>query len=71
MLITSQVQTRKTLDQLFNELAGNVFYIVTQRKVVTVDEARMFVDQARAKSLNDFNIAQLLQVNNKPLVSML
>lgn len=71
MLITSQVQTRKTLDQLFNELAGNVFYIVTQRKVVTVEEARMFVDQARAKSLNDFNIAQLLQVNNKPLVSML
>ncbi len=55
-----KVQERKTLEQLLRELGG-MFYIVTRKQEVTVDEALSFVNDARNKSMNDFNIAGLIR----------
>jgi len=48
-----------------------MFYIVTKKKEVTVEEAINFVQEARNKNMNDFNIANLIKSNDRFVLALM
>ena len=55
-----QQREKLTLEQLLGQL-GDTFYLVTRKQQVTKEECISFVNEARQKNMNDFNIAALIK----------
>lgn len=63
MILTQEnSKVRLTLNDVITHLTGD-FFIVTKKKVANKDEVFEFVAEARAKKMNDFNIAMLIKHN--------
>lgn len=56
LVIQNHSKQGRTLNEVLTSLAGD-FFIVTKKVVVNRDELLEFVNEARAKNMNDFNIA--------------
>lgn len=70
LVIPSHKSEGRTLNEVLALLTGD-FFIVTKKVTVDKEQVLQFVEQARAKSMNDFNIAQLVKHDTGLLVSYL
>jgi hypothetical protein len=60
MLVLNHNKQGRTLNEVLASLAGD-FFIVTKKVKVNRDELLEFVNEARAKNMNDFNIASIVK----------
>lgn len=60
------------MDKVLSKFSNDtVFTIVTKNQDVTIDAVKSFVNDAREKGLQDFNIAKLIKAGGKTLVRYL
>lgn len=72
MLVQANLNQKvnRSLDEVLASLTGD-FFIVTKKAVVGKEEVKAFVNEARAKRMNDFNIATLIKAESGFLSSYL
>lgn len=60
LLVQSTKTSNRTLNDVLASLTGN-FFIVTRKQFVDREKVIEFVNEARQKNMNDFNIAGLIK----------